>query len=194
MKSAYGKYLRVGVLVWAGCFIGLLLFYLLVLGPQEKSRIQTEKRFAETQRVAQVAREAAKPESKDKLKQQVADLEKRLRDFVAEQEDTTNLTLDIGQISTDVELSSFPITATADEGIVEIENCDYISAKNVNVNFTSGFNKFATFLNALEGNRPVIFIDTFSITRSREGTSDHKVDMKLAVLVGKDAKTKGADG
>jgi hypothetical protein len=194
MRSAYGKYLRVGALVWAGCFIGLLLFYLLVLAPQGKSRIRMEKRFAETQRVAQVAREAAKPESKDKLTQQVVDLEERLKYFVAEQEDTTNLTLDIGQISTDVELSSFPITATASEGIAEIENCDYISAKNVNVNFTSSFSRFATFVNALEGNRPVIFIDTFSITHSRESTSDHKVDMKLAVLVGKDAEAEGADG
>jgi hypothetical protein len=42
--------------------------------------------------------------------------------------------------------------------------------------------------------RPVIFVDTFSITRSGESDSGHKVDMKLAVLVGKNAGTKGVDG
>jgi hypothetical protein len=37
--------------------------------------------------------------------------------------------------------------------------------------------------------RPVIFVDTFSITRSPDNGSGHKVDMKLAVLVGKKAET-----
>ena len=48
--------------------------------------------------------------------------------------------------------------------------------------------KFAAFLNALERSRPVIFIDKFQIIRSRDSNSNHTVDMKLAVLVGKNGK------
>jgi len=199
MKAVYGKYVKGAVLVWAGCFIAFLVFYLLVLGPQEKLRARTETRLAEAKGLAQAARDAAKEENKAELAERVAGLEQRLRDFVAEQENMGDFTFVVDKISKDIKLSSAPITATGAEGIVEIENCRFLSARNLSVNFTSSFNKFATFVNALESgdkaqrSRPVIFVDTFAITRSTEGESGHKVDMRLAVLVGKQAKAKGVD-
>ena len=194
MKLVHVKYVRVGGYLWAACFIGFLLFYLLVLAPQEKLRAQTERQFTETKSIADAARAAAQEENKIKLEEQVKSLEKRLRDFVTGQEDTANLTFDISQISSGIELNSFNITATGSEGIIEIENCDYIFAKRISVDFNGSFNQFAAFLNALERCRPVIFIDTFGITRSQGGALGHEVDMILAVLVGKNATTKGAGG
>lgn len=194
MKSVYTKYFRVGAFLWAGCFLGFLLFYLLVLAPQEKLRAQTERQFAETKSIADAAKAAAQEENRIKLEEQVKSLEKRLQDFVTEQEDTANLTFDISQISSDIKLNSFNITATGSEGIIEIENCDYIFAKRIHVDFTGSFNQFAAFLNALERWRPVIFVDTFGITRSQGGALGHEVDMILAVLVGKNATTKGVGG
>jgi len=190
MELIYRKYLKMGVFVWAGCFIVFLLFYLLVLVPQEKLRASVEERFVETKRIAEAAREAAKEERKIELSNQVENLDKRLKGFVTEQEETANLTFDISQISSDIKLRSFSITATGSEGIIEIDNCDYIFAKHIDITFVASFNQFAAFLNALERRRPVIFIDTFSITRSKQSASGHEVDMKLAVLVGKDMRTK----
>ncbi|MFH1719731.1 MAG: hypothetical protein ABIF19_20455, partial [Planctomycetota bacterium] len=155
--------------------------------------------LAEAKGLAQAARDAAKEENKAKLDERVANLESRLRDFVAEQENVGDFTFVIDKISRDIKLSSAPITTTGAEGIVEIENCNFLCARNLSVNFTSSFNKFATFVNALESgdkaqrSRPIIFVDTFAITRSTEGGSGHKVDMRLAVLVGKQAKAKGVD-
>jgi len=190
MELIYRKYLKMGVFVWAGCFIVFLLFYLLVLVPQEKLRASVEERFVETKRIAEAAREAAKEERKIELSNQVENLDKRLKGFVTEQEETANLTFDISQISSDIKLRSFSITATGSEGIIEIDNCDYIFAKHIDITFVSSFNQFASFLNALERWRPVIFIDTFSIKRSRQSASGHEVGMKLAVLVGKDVRAK----
>ena len=190
MELIYRKYLKMGVFVWAGCFIVFLLFYLLVLVPQEKLRASVEERFVETKRIADAAREAAKEERKIELSNQVENLDKRLKGFVTEQEETANLTFDISQISSDIKLRSFSITATGSEGIIEIDNCDYIFAKHIDITFVSSFNQFASFLNALERWRPVIFIDTFSIKRSRQSASGHEVGMKLAVLVGKDVRAK----
>jgi len=199
MKTVYGKYVKGAAVVWAGCFIVLLLFYLVALGPQEKQRARTETRLAETKNLAQAAREAAEEENKAELDERVANLEQRLRDFVAEQGNMGDFTFVVNKISTDIKLSSSPITASGSEGVVEIENCRFLSARNLSVNFTSSFNKFATFVNALESgdkaqrSRPVIFIDTFAITRSTEAQASHKVDMKLAVLVAKEAKAKRVD-
>ena len=194
MKSIYRKYFKIGILFWAVCFIVLLLSYLLVLAPQERRRRMTERKLADTKLLAQSAREAAQERNKNLLIEQLSKSGNRLKDFVIDQENANNLTFDIGRISSDLKLNSFSSIFTGSEGTIKTDKYKHIIARQISVNFNSSFNKFAVFLNTLERSRPVIFIDTFSITRSGESDSGHKVDMKLAVLVGKDAKTKGIDG
>ncbi len=196
MKAVYGKYIKGTAVVWAVCFIAFFVFYLAVLGPQEKLKARTEAQLTETNGLAQAARDAAKDENKKMLDEQVANLQKRLRDFVAEQESVGDFPFVVDKISRDIKLSTAPITAAGAEGVVELENCRFLSEKNLSVNFSSSFNNFAIFVNALESgdkaqnSRPVIFVDTFAITRSTEGPANHKVDMKLAVLVSKQALAK----
>ena len=194
MKSIYRKYFKIGIIFWAVCFIILLLSYLLVLSPQERIRRSTERKLADTKHLAQSAREAAEERNKNLLLEQLSNSGDRLKAFVIEQENVANLTFDIGRIKSKVKLYSFSSNFTGSEGTIKTDNYKHIIARQISVNFNSSFNKFAIFLNTLERNRPVIFIDTFSITRSGESDSGHNVDMKLAVLVGKDAKTKGVDG
>ena len=183
MKSTYGKYLKAGGVFWAVCFVGLFLFYLIVLGPQERLADQTAQRRAEAQARAQEASDAAQERNKIRLEEQVQDAAKTLARFVIAQEATDSLTLDISEISgRGGELGSFGISAGAD-AVIKMPNCKQISGRRVTVSFPSSFNRFAAFLNALERNQPVIIVDTFSITRAREEASPHTVDMSLAVLV-----------
>ena len=194
MKAVYARYLKTAAFGWAACFMGLLLFYLFVLAPQEKSRIQTQKMFIQTKQLAQAAKHAAKTENRARLLDLVTTMENTLKDFLFGEENIANLTFDIDRISNDIKLDSSSITATGSAGIVEIENCDHLFAKNVNVNFASDFNKFAAFINALERSRPVILIDKFEIIRTKQSDTNHKVTMKLAVLVHKVAQPKGVGG
>jgi len=189
MKSIYRKYFKIGIIFWAFCFIMLLLAYLFVLSPQEKLRHMTERKLANTKLLAQSAREASEEKNKNLLLEQLSKSDKRLKDFVVEQENSSDLTFDIDRIKNEVGLDSFSSTPAGSEGTAKTDNYKHIIARQISVNFNSSFNKFAIFLNALERSRPVFFIDTFSITRSGESDSGHKVDMKLAVLVGKEAKT-----
>jgi len=194
MKSIYRKYVKAGVLIWSACFLVLLLCYLVVLMPQERIRRMTETKLADTKMLAQSAREAALEENKNRLLERLSESSDRLKDFVIEQENAANLTFDIGRVSSEVDLNSFSSNFTGADRAIKTDNYKHIIARYISVNFNSSFNKFAIFLNRLERNRPVFFIDTFSITQAGESDSGHKVDMKLAVLVGKDAKTKGVDG
>jgi len=194
MNSIYRKYFKVGIIFWAICFIVLFFSYLLVLAPQEKQRRATERKLDETKSLAQSAKEAAQEKNKAKLIELLTDSGNRLKDFVVDQENASNLTLDIGRISNDVKLNAFSSIFAASDGATKTDNYKYIIPRQISVNFNSSFNKFAVFLNTLEMRRPVIFVDTFSITRSAESDSGHKVDMKLAVLVGKNAETNGVDG
>ena len=196
MKSIYRKYFKIGIIFWAVCFIALLLAYLFVLAPQESLRRMTERKLADTKILAQSAKEAAEEKNKNLQREQLSKSSDELKNFVVEQENWAGLTFDdIDGIKSTVGLDSFISDFTGGErSTTKTDNYKHINARHISVNFNSSFNNFADFLNRLESNQPVFFIDTFSITRAAESASGHKVDMKLAVLVGKDAKTKGIDG
>lgn len=190
MKVTYGKYILTVVLFWTGCFIVFLLTYLFVLVPQERLKAQTEEQLAEKKNFSSFAQKAAQEQTRFELNEQIDNLDRRLKDFVIQLGDTYNLTFDIDQISNNIKVGSFSQTTTDSEGILPIQGCEYVSKKYIYISFNASFNKFAAFLNALERRQPVIFVETFAITRSRDDSMGHGVDMKLAVLVGREAVAK----
>jgi hypothetical protein len=183
MKSIYRKYITAWGVIWAACFIVFFLFYLIVLGPQREVRGRTETRLAEVQALAQAATDAAQEKNKIRLAEQVQEASRTLERFAIGQESTDSLTLDIGAVPGRDDLAAFGISAGGGEAVIKMNNCKQISGRRVTVTFASSFNRFAAFLNALERNQPVVIVDTFTITRARDETSPHKVDMGLAVLV-----------
>jgi Tfp pilus assembly protein PilN len=120
-------------------------------------------------------------------------LNERLGSFVVDPGSTSNLTYEISGISNEIGLNSFRI-APMSESIAALEDCKYVSGQFYHVSFTSSFNQFATFINALERYRPFIFVDTFSISQSRQGNQEHDVQMQLAILVAKSDKAKEGKG
>lgn len=193
MKSNIAKYIKLAALIWSCCFIVFLLVFLLVLSPLNRHRTQVESEFKKVKSDADSALLASEEETKIRLNEQIQDLNDTLGNFVIESENTSNLIYQISGISNEIELKAFQITPTG-QNISTFDNCKYISGQLYQVGFIASFNQFATFLNALERYRPVIFIDTFSITRSRQGENSHTVDMQLAILVLKNEKAKKAKG
>ncbi|MHC4461124.1 MAG: hypothetical protein ACYS6W_00585 [Planctomycetota bacterium] len=177
----YKKYFMTAALIWAGCFILFLFVYMIVLAPQKKSRKQIENQLAEKERIYNSALKATEEETRISLNEQIEELRRKLNDFVIDFEDSANLTFDISQIANDKKLNSFSIKGKEDtKGSADLK---YLYENRIDAAFTAAFNQFATFLNALERHWPVIFVDSFKITRSRQNGSDHKVNMGLSVFV-----------
>ena len=185
MKPIYKKYFAKAALTWAGCFILFFFIYVLMLAPQEKNKKQIEKQLAEKKQIYTSALKVTQQETRNRLNEQIEQLRDRLKDFVIDFEDSANLTFDIGQVASEKKLASFSIKGKEVRGGSAIPNYEYLCENHFNVSFSGGFNQFATFLNALERHRPVVFVDKFSITRSKKGDSDHRVKMDLAVFVKK---------
>ena len=185
MKSIYRKYFTTAALIWAGCFVLFLLVYVFVLAPQRKSKKQIEKQLAERKQVYNSALKAAQEKTKIQLNEQIEHLRNGLKDFVIDFGDSANLTFDISQIASEKKVDSFSIRTGDDRGGQAIPECSYIRESHIDISFTGGFSQFATFLNALERHRPVVFVDKFAITRSDQGDSNHRVSMSLAIFVKK---------
>lgn len=187
MKPAYRKYFTKVALIWAGCFVLLFFVHMLMLAPQKDSKERFEKQLAGKKQIYNSALKAAQKETKIQLNEQIEHLRNRLKNFVIDFEDSANLTFDISRIANEKEVTAFSIE-TKDDGGRSTATSDYnhISENRIDISFfMADFNQFAALLNALERHRPVIFVDRFAITRSGRGSSDHQVNMSLAVFVRK---------
>jgi len=183
--KTHKNYLMVTGAIWAASLVVFLLAYLFVLKPQKDHIRRTENELAENKQVLESAVIAAQEEAKIQVNEQIERLQSRLKDFVIDFEDSANLTFDISQVANDRKVSSFSIKAKNNRGLSAIPDCSYIFENHLEISFTGGFGQFATFLNALERHRPVLFIDKFTITRSeREGT-EYRAGLDVTFLVGK---------
>ncbi len=185
MNPIYRKYFTKAALTWAGCFILFFFIHMLMLAPQGKSKDQIEKQLAEKKQIYASALKATEKETKIQLNEQIEQLRNGLKDFVIDFDDSANLTFDISQIANEKKVTSFSIKGKGARGSLAIPNCKYLCENHFNISFTASFNQFAAFLNALERYRPVIFVDGFKITHSRQEDLGHKVNMNVAVFVRK---------
>ncbi len=186
MKLIYKKNLMTVALIWAGCFVLIFLVYMFVLVPQSKSKKNIEEELAITERQYQFALKAAEEGTKIQLKRQIKQLQDKLGDFVVDSEGAANLTFDVGKIAREQNISSFNIEAKGRNVILEIPNCTYIGESHIDISFTGRFNQFFVFLNTLERHRPVIFVDEFTVARSRgQDKSEHRATLNVAVFVKK---------
>ncbi len=183
--KTHKKYLTTAGMIWAACFVVLLLAYMLVLGPQKNYKSHIENKLAEKKQVYESALRADQKETKIRLNEEIERLRSRLKDFVIDFEDSTNLTFDISQIANEKKVTSFSSKVKKSGGLSAIPDCKYICENHIVVSFIGGFNQFATFLNALERHRPVIFVDKFTITRSGPDSSVYRVSLNVATLVKK---------
>jgi len=187
MKAIFKKYLKTVALIWSGCLVMFFIVYIYLLAPQRKTKKQIEKQLADKKQTYDSALKVTQEETKKQLEEQLGNLRNTLRNFVIDFEDSTHLTLDISQIAGEKKVASFTIKGKDDRRgrSSEIPGCENICENHIKISFNADFNQFATFLNALERHRPVLFVDRFTITRSDDDPSSHPVNMDLAVFVRK---------
>lgn len=172
-------------LVWVGCFILFIFVYVLVLKPQSQLKKSLSKELEQKQRDYIAARETSQEETRNRLIFEVEELESKLRQFVADSNGAANLTFDVSRMANENRVLSFSIKARDNKGVFEIPQCSLIGENWIDVSFVSDFRGFAMFLNALERHDPVVFVDTFSISKATRDDVGNKVNMGLSVLVEK---------
>ncbi len=186
---AYKKYVVTMGLIWGLCLALFVLAYLFILSPQIETKAKLVKEANEKKKAYESALEASKEENRKKLADEVEAVKSRAYDYVADFEDSANLTFDIGRIASEKQVGSFTVKATEkSQGSDKLESKN-IEQKYIDIAFESNYKQFATFLNSIERHRPVIFIDRFKVSRAAQSGNWNKVDMGLTIFVRK--KTQG---
>lgn len=186
MKKRPQKYYKTTAIIWLGCLVFFVFIYFVVHKTQKQTIAALEIKLAEEQKKYTSAIAAASEESKLKLQQEVEELKKKLRVYVADVETASTLTFDISRIASEEKVGSFSIKGRDGRSISEVPQCTNIAESNLDVSFVGKFSQFANFLNTLERYSPVVFIDWFVIRRpQQEGSMENEVTMGLSVFVEK---------
>ena len=132
----------------------------------------------------------------DKYRAQTEEVRSQFRKFVIPSKDNiqTLASIEIDKISHEIGLEEFHIDPWSSSEIAAFGECKYLFGQPMEVSFKATFNEFAKFLNMLERYKTVIFIDTFSITRSTGEDVKHQVRMALAVLVERPSSSAESSG
>ena len=187
MKPIYKKYISRVSLSWGGCLVLFLAVQMLVLGPQGRKRAELERQLMSKRQMYEAAMTGAREETRSKWNEQIEELENRLHGLAIESEESANLTFDISQLAKDKQAHSFSIRGKDGGFESQTPFSECIGENRMNVDFAAGFRQFATLLNALERNQPVVFVDKFKMERSKKGESRHPVNMELSVFVLKES-------
>lgn len=183
--KTHKKYLTIVGLIWVGCLVLFLFSYIVLLSPQLKHKKTMETRLADIKQNYESALKSTQEEAKIKTNEEINNLQNRIKDFVVASDNAANLTFDISQVASEKKVGSFNIKMQENKrGSTELD-FNYLRESQIDIGFEGDFIQFATFLNALERHRPVVFVDNFKIIRSTMSDSSHRVTMKLAVFVRK---------
>jgi Tfp pilus assembly protein PilO len=188
------KYLKPAAVVWVICLAIFIPAYMFVLKPQAVQFDSLTRDCNDCKRKAEVAWLESQGSTLLAVQKRIDEMKLQLDRFVVpSKEDIQSLaSLEIYNMSKEIGLDAFHIDPWSGGDISAFSECKYVSGQPMKVTFEASFQQFAKFINMLESYKSVIFIDSFSITRSRNDNAKHKVDMNIAVLVAKKTPVKGA--
>ena len=183
----YKKYLAFGTIAWAVCLLVFVAAYLVLLRPQAERERHLDKKLIDKKQELQAAEKATEEQTGIELKNQIASLQERLGDFVTEFGNAADLNFDITQIAREKEVASLSVGSgrSTKDPIRNVADSNSIDEKGIDISFISGFNQFASFVNSLERNRPVIFVHEFKLSRSNQNKSAYQVTIDVRALVKK---------
>jgi hypothetical protein len=189
MKPNDQYYLKIVSLVWISCLLVFLFVYAMLLRPIQKNNSILEKQLAEKKQICDLIQQL----EQEQTRLQLVDRMNRLRDsvniYAVESGRMPDLIFNISQIANDKKVTSFNIKNRETSKNSNSFNGKYISEDYISVSFETTFDKFAAILNYLERNKPVVFIDKFTIIRSDDKPSENQVQMDLIVFVRKNSVT-----
>ena len=177
------QYLLIAAAVWGPCLALAAGSYMIVLHPKVQYKKDLETKVAKAKQEYTRAFEAARGEARVRLSAEVERLQARTADFVVAVEQAPDLAFEISDLANTMCLEAFAMKPVGRRGRDTGADGGRIAEKRIDLSFDTTFPRFAAFLNSVERRRPVLFVDSFAITRPTEASSDPQVSMELAALV-----------
>jgi len=179
------KYIISAASVCIGGLALLGLLHLFVIEPKVALADELENQILAKKAEYKTVTEIADSSAKEALEQKFKTVCDRFDSFVVKNNGVSSLALHIKQIAGEIGVEDFSSKNKTIRSYEKIGRHERIEAGRILVDFKGSFAQFAEFVNKLERNKPVVFVDTFTIKRAIDSKSKHSFSMVLIFFVKK---------
>jgi len=179
------KYIISAASVCVGGLALLGLLHSFVIGPRVVLADELENQISDKKAEYKTAAEVSNSSAKEALERKFKTVRDRFDSFVTKHGVVGSLALHIKQIAGEIGVEDFSSKNKTINSYEKIGGCKEIEKGRILVDFKGSFAQFAEFVNKLERNNPVVFVDTFTMKRAANSESKHSFSMVLIFFVKK---------
>ena len=186
INKNYEKYIIKLVLLWLGSCVFPALFYVAVVLPQRDELRHTNRILAQKEEQYGRFSDSQEAQTRAKIDEKLKKRRGHYDDFIAAYGDSGSLVFAVSEIASEQEITSFSARQLANEPMTGKVKYEQIKENRINVTFESDFAAFARFVNTLERQRPIVFVDRFTVSKQQDEDARLKASMELAVFAMKE--------
>jgi hypothetical protein len=190
MKLKFSFYTIAAGIVWIACFGFMGVGTLLSGGTFNPSLEQARRDLQESREKLTFAENAGKEETKRKAGERFTKTQESLNTFTCPSSAESALIFQIGQLAHSLELKKFTGRIPESSPEKTLEKSERIVEGWLAVEFVADYLRTAAFINSLECNNPVLFVESISMSRSEDNIEEASVKINLSYLIQKTEKTK----
>ena len=177
-------YLACATCIAAVCVMAAIGIF--ALGPQHKAISNIEAMIHDIE--AELSDiDTNRQDNENIFRRELSSAHQTLSRFVVSSEQAADLAIDIGKMAKQAGVQDLSSTNRMPDSYGPINECRHILEGRIQMKFKSSFTQFAKFINLLERNKPVIFVDTFKIARAANANEGNQAEMVLTFFVGQDS-------
>jgi hypothetical protein len=181
--SALKKYGLIAGGLWTGWLIITAAIYLLILGPQNTLMAKLNQEFADSNEKYALAQTAGRHDTKTHLNETLKAMHQKTARFIIPAGNATDLMFHISQLAAQYQLQKFSAKDRPPGTFAENDEQSKIVENWQELSFSGDFVQIASFLNTLERNQPVIFIENIDIQRDMQNPSSMQAKVLISYLV-----------
>lgn len=182
-KSLLQKYGLAVAGVWGFCLILTILLYVLILEPQGKKITTLQQTTQKASEDYDLAQRARRPETKLRVQERLETATKNLNQFTIGADAASRLTVLISQLASQQKLTNFAVKTQDLSSTLDEKTQSGIAEAWLELTFSGTFSQCAAYLNALERNQPVIFIESAEILRATQINQDPTARVAISYLI-----------
>jgi|GEM_PF-5744916 len=172
------KYVVFVTVTWLAGLVCLLAFYFLLLQPRSIRLKGLSAEYEKKQRTY----EGLSAENVSAALAEVRKARESLGDYVVPPGRSQEIPLKIRTLASDSRLLSFTSKDNNSSATSPQNSFKNVSEQRMQVSFTSDYMGFASFLYAIESNRPVVFVDGFNVGHDSQDSLRVNASMDLTTL------------
>ncbi len=170
---------------WGVWLILTAVIYVLTLGPQNALMARLQKEFVSSNEDYSLAQTAGRPETKANMEQKLKDLGQKTAYFVVPPDNAAQLILQISQLAAKNNLQDFTTKRARSFADSKQDDTSSITEAWLELELNGSFPQIAAFINALERNDPVVFIENINLRRGAQANALPSASIQISYFTGK---------